>query len=510
MQVHFDKFAGAGVNNQSPSQGPPPPPVYAAANGQTSHPSMSMPIPLPHRPAVLEHFSSFGSNGSTGGNMSGPSPLSNVLHARPQSRQDELSRPGTASGDSMEKLRGDAGEQRESREVTPSRAAGGSRDGAQTNGAEERSHPTPRRRPPFLQDLGGTSSFSRTHHHSAAPSRIAMPPPFPFAALGLNGTPTSGGPGPFSPLASGGMTPSMPAFTFGGAGPFAAQATPPLVPHGMFSPGVGIAPFSPGAPYFPGTPPLVWSSLTPGGAVTPGHGFEAFNPMFPPTYGYEPVAYPSGQEPTAEQESGDVSGHAPSMAEAPAAGPEEASYFPRVEEDGVTVPMSDPVGARPATTPGGGAPERQLPAPRSTHGPSVAASAPPLSPRITARPGVGGHSKSDDAARPRQNPLMSNGDHDPVERLGDALDAVRLPVDEDSPAEAGGTDFASDGGGLGWAEGAVSPAALPERDASQAPTADGRGARDKRTDRRTRRASHDGSARETSAKPAAFGTSIWG
>ncbi|GAA5879518.1 hypothetical protein JCM3774_002705 [Rhodotorula dairenensis] len=505
LKVHFDKFAGAGVNNQPHSQGPPPPPVYAAANGQSSHPNMSIPAPLPHRPAVLEHFSSFGSNGSAAANLSGPSPLSNVLHARPQSRQDESSRPGTASGNSMDNLRGGAGEQVPSREGTPSR------DIVQTNGTEERSHPTPRRRPPFLQNIGGTSSFSRTHHHPAAPSRIAMPPPLPFAALGLNGTPTSGGPGPFSPLGSGGMTPSMPAFTFGGAGPFAAQATPPLVPHGMFSPGVGIAPFSPGAPYFPGTPPLVWSSLTPGGAVTPGHGFEAFNPMFPPAYGYEPMAFPSNQETSTQQGDG-VPGHPASVAEAQAAASEEASYFPPVERDSTTPPIVDPVGARPATTPGGGAPDRTLSAPKSTDVPSAAASAPPLSPRLAARPRVGGHSKSDDAARPRQNSQASNIDGDSVQELGDALDAVRLPSGETlRPAvAASGPDFASDGGGLGWAEGAVSPAALPEGDGDQAHTANGRGASEKRTDRRTRRASHDGSARGTFAKPATFGTSIWG
>ena len=491
MQVHFDKFAGAGVNNQPPSQGPPPPPVYATANGQSSYPNMSMPAPFPHRPALHEHFSSFGSNGSAAGNFSGPSPLSNVMHARPPSRHGELSRPGTASGDSADNAHGSVG-QPAGDESTRSEL------GQANGGTEERSHPTPRRRPPFLQDLGGTSSFSRTHHHSTAPSRIAMPPPLPFAALGLNGTPTSGGPGPFSPLATGGMTPSMPAFTFGGAGPFAAQATPPLVPHGMFSPGVGVAPFSPGAPYFPGTPPLVWSSLTPGGAVTPGHGFEAFNPMFPPAYGYEPMAPPNAHAADTQQQGEGVSVQASSTAETQAAETDQPSYFPRVEADGSSPPIVDPVGARPATSPAGERPpRRQESVPNGAGVPSTAASAsaPPLSPRLTARPRVGGHSKSDDAVRPKQNSQAASTDVDAVREVGEALDALRLP---------GGAEPA---GELGWAEGAVSPAALPE-DASadvKAPEAN-----ERRTDVRARRASHDGSAAGGSAKPAAFGTSIWG
>jgi RNA recognition motif-containing protein len=491
VQVHFDKFAGAGVNNQPPSQGPPPPPVYATANGQSSYPNMSMPAPFPHRPALHEHFSSFGSNGSAAGNFSGPSPLSNVMHARPPSRHDESSRPGTASGDSADNAHGSAGQ--------PAGDGSTRNEAAQANGGtEERSHPTPRRRPPFLQDLGGTSSFSRTHHHSTAPSRIAMPPPLPFAALGLNGTPTSGGPGPFSPLGTGGMTPSMPAFTFGGAGPFAAQATPPLVPHGMFSPGVGVAPFSPGAPYFPGTPPLVWSSLTPGGAVTPGHGFEAFNPMFPPTYGYEPMAPPNAHGAAAQQQGEDGSGQASSTGQPLAAETDQPSYFPRVEANGSSSPIVDPVGARPATSPAGERPpRRQGLAPDGAGMPSTAASAsaPPLSPQLTARPRVGGHSKSDDAVRPKQNSQAASEGVDEVREVGEALDALRL---------SGGAEPT---GELGWAEGAASPAALPENSSAdvRAPEANGR-----RADVRARRASHDGSAAGGSAKPAAFGTSIWG
>lgn len=65
------------------------------------------------------------------------------------------------------------------------------------------------------------------------PSRIAMPPPYPFA-------------GPLSPVHGRLplMTPSMPAFTLG-----AFPQTPPLYPQ-FFSPGLG--PFSPpmGSPYF--------------------------------------------------------------------------------------------------------------------------------------------------------------------------------------------------------------------------------------------------------------------
>ncbi|GAA5990962.1 hypothetical protein JCM10908_000099 [Rhodotorula pacifica] len=549
LKVHFDKFAGAGVNNQPPSQGPPPPPVYATANGQqpSPYPTMSMPVPLPHRPALLDHsYSSYGNSGGsglggagTGGSFSGPSPLSNVLHARPHSRQEGSSRPGTASGE--------PGNDRSNEPPVGSGASGevGMGTAADEGPApqpQERSHPTPRRRPPpFLQDVGGSSSFSRTHHHSTAPSRIAMPPPLPFAALGLNGTPTSGGPGPFSPLGAGGMTPSMPAFTFGGAGPFAAQATPPLLPHGMFSPGVGVAPFSPGAPYFPGTPPLVWSSLTPGGAVTPGHGFEAFNPMFPPTYGYENMVPPissvstAPQQPPQEHEmngedSGQVTSSTGDDAQSATAA-EQPSYFPPVPtngSDGTNSPsLVDPVGVRPATSPGEGSLRpSSLSAPLTANVPTTV-SAPPASPRLGAgRPRVGGQSKSDDAIRSKQNSHAVAGDEeeDDAEVVGleQAFDALQVPS-ATVPARKGhahGTNGSAQTGGelgLGWAEGAVSPAPL-DGDVPRAP-ANGRGggggASGVGSDRRARSASFDGTAPSNgvataSTKPAAFGTSIWG
>ncbi|GAA5855365.1 hypothetical protein JCM8547_009051 [Rhodosporidiobolus lusitaniae] len=144
-------------------------------------------------------------------------------------------------------------------------------------------------------------------HHPLAPSRIAMPPPVPF----------TGGAGPFSPLHTRNlppMTPSMPAFTFA---PFAAP-TPPLHPHALFSPGIGMTPgpFSPGiggpgaGGSFFGSPTAVPGTgggggappQTPGWAQTPGAGMfglhgggggAGHNPMFPPFGGGERQRMPS-------------------------------------------------------------------------------------------------------------------------------------------------------------------------------------------------------------------------
>lgn len=97
--------------------------------------------------------------------------------------------------------------------------------------------------------------------------------------------------------------------------------------------------------------------------------------------------------------------------------------------------------------------------------------------------------------RPKQNSQAASEGVDEVREVGEALDALRL---------SGGAEPT---GELGWAEGAASPAALPENSSAdvRAPEANGR-----RADVRARRASHDGSAAGGSAKPAAFGTSIWG
>lgn len=103
------------------------------------------------------------------------------------------------------------------------------------------------------------TSPSLSRQNAAVPSRIAMPPPLPFSSIhgggvggGGGGGPISAGgggaAGPFSPMRTNlpPMTPSMPAFTFGG---FSAP-TPPVHPHALFSPGIG--PFSPqiGSPFF--------------------------------------------------------------------------------------------------------------------------------------------------------------------------------------------------------------------------------------------------------------------
>ncbi|BGP55142.1 hypothetical protein JCM8202v2_002739 [Rhodotorula sphaerocarpa] len=501
--VHFDKFAGAGVNNQPPPPAPPPPPVYANGNGGhgSSHPNMPMPMPMPMRPSLLDQYGSCGSNGSGPGSFSGPSPLSNVLSARPESR------PGTAQTDSGENARG--AEQKALGSPTSAssspEAAGSPKPAEGDESApqvKEKPAPTARRRPPLLQDTGG-SSFSRTHHHSTAPSRIAMPPPLPFAALGMNGTPTSGGPGPFSPLGAGGMTPSMPAFTFGGAGPFAAQATPPLVPHGMFSPGVGVPPFSPGAPYFPGTPPLVWSSMTPGGALTPGHGSEAFNPMFPPRQGQEMQG--------GEYGAGPVEDFAPAERSGGPTG-EQPDYFPQTTPEADpngTDENIDPIGARPATSSG----EISTTAPvREEDGPAPAASAPPLSPRLASRPRAGGHSKSDDGVRSKKTDQLNGDTND----YGAA--AVQGKIASLQLEEEGGRDL-----GPGWAEGSTSPVSVRHSSAdgvcgdqaSSGPSAGHDGDGDVKatpTGARGRRASLGAAAAGGggSAEPTAFGTSIWG
>jgi hypothetical protein len=69
------------------------------------------------------------------------------------------------------------------------------------------------------------------------------------------------------------MTPSMPAFTFGGF----SQPTPPVHPHALFSPGIG--PFSPqiGSPFFgPGGP----QAMNPYQTVAPGMTASLYSPSF--------------------------------------------------------------------------------------------------------------------------------------------------------------------------------------------------------------------------------------
>ncbi|KPV75213.1 uncharacterized protein RHOBADRAFT_53222, partial [Rhodotorula graminis WP1] len=255
LKVHFDKFSGAAVNNPQhphppPPQhqhqphygghhgGPPPPPPPPHYNRQ-QHQSFAPPGPIPYRPHTLEHLVSQHQQAPNG-----PSPLSGLAHSV-NGEQDYPSRPGTAttrpgsSGDRS--ARSPPAPSSSSQQAPASPVLASLPDASQGVTA-----PLPSTTSPPVP------SFVRGHSNPAAPSRIAMPPPLPFSLASLghpssaaNGAPHSAG-SPFSPMRTAGlppMTPSMPAFTFGGAGPFAAQMTPPLLPHGMFSPGVG--PFSP-------------------------------------------------------------------------------------------------------------------------------------------------------------------------------------------------------------------------------------------------------------------------
>ncbi|BGO91174.1 hypothetical protein JCM10020v2_002825 [Rhodotorula toruloides] len=390
LKVHFDKFAGAAVNpNQNgpnssngPSHHYPPPPPphhayppppppqhpYPYANGQQhQQQQQQFVMPFPTRAA-----------GAGEGYVGAPSPLAQLAFGERREKEGSLtqSRPGTAVKRE---------EQADATEVGASEGAeGGEGDEEErTKYAREPTvsshhlvHPRPHAHP------HPASSFSRGHHHPAAPSRIAMPPPLPFASLagyaGATSASAATPSGPFSPLGHptstrlaglGPMTPSMPAFTFGGAGPFAAQPTPPIMPGGMFSPGdFNVGPFSPGVPFFGGHQQPngtqgagAWKNVAPG-QQTPG-----FNPMFP-AYPYSAAhAGVNGeyaqqedeeQHPQLGEEEHQPSGEAEQESRRQEAS-DEPSYFP---------PVSAP---SPATT--------------ITRSPLVphSASAPPLSPRIS-------------------------------------------------------------------------------------------------------------------------------
>ncbi|BGP47756.1 hypothetical protein JCM10450v2_003621 [Rhodotorula kratochvilovae] len=501
LKVHFDKFSGAAVNNPPPHHQhspqhpfqpqhghhgpPPPPPPMPYGNGQQQQ--FGGPVPVPYRPQTLEHL--------VAQPAQAPSPLSQLAHAP----SPASSRPGTAvtrPGSSLSDGRSPHAAPAPPRTApSPIAAAASSSplsssfpDGSRGVTAPTAAAPSP-----------PAPSFARGHSHPAAPSRIAMPPPLPFSlsmgmlpagAAGAAQTPASAGPGgggggPFSPLRTHGlppMTPSMPAFTFGGAGPFAAQPTPPLLPHGMFSPGVGVGfgPFSPGTPGAMSPGAFFASAWGSAARPAPAAANVGFNPMFP-AYPYTPGHH------LAHGHGGAHVQHA--HAGVPATAVEEEEGHEEEHEAEETTPVQDEPAAAdapsyfPCVPPPATASDAPLPrrgALAEAKAATTSASAPPLSPDLGPRVLASAHSKSEGT----------------VAALGRAFDglSVESAGAGAAPAPAGTRSLQSSprvsppalpqGGERGWAEG--SPPTPAEAGAG-------------------RRASVDGGA-----KRAAFGTSIWG
>lgn len=260
LKVHFDKFSTA-TGGQSP---PPPSSAYGGGAGQ--HPmgypmsggqggyggeqrggGGAPPMMMPwQQPAHLQHFQhqqhqhhhQQQQQQHAQGNL-GPAPL--------QDRQPLRS----ISGSSEQQAYEDGEEGVEGQGEERSGVEGGA-EGATVSKGEPHSEQK-------WAGEGQPSSSTTVDHggagklHISMPSRISMPPPYPF---GMHSGMTPGGApgGPLSPINGNRlplMTPSMPAFTLG-----AFPQTPPLYPSSFFSPGLG--PFSPGgqvplgmgSPYF--------------------------------------------------------------------------------------------------------------------------------------------------------------------------------------------------------------------------------------------------------------------
>ncbi|GAA5903860.1 hypothetical protein JCM8208_006599 [Rhodotorula glutinis] len=536
LKVHFDKFSGAAVNNPQHPHGPPPPPPpphqhqphYGGHHGppppppppyNRQHQPFAPPGPIPYRPQTLEHLVSQQQHSTP----NGPSPLSGLAHSV-NGEQDYPSRPGTATT-----RPGSSDDRSAQSPPAPSSAS-------QQAPSSPALSPLPDASQGVTAPLPSTTSppvpsFVRGHSNPAAPSRIAMPPPLPFSLASLghpssaaNGAPHSAG-SPFSPMRTAGlppMTPSMPAFTFGGAGPFAAQMTPPLLPHGMFSPGVG--PFSPGTPGGAGGgggggggpmspffgPGGAWGHTVAPGQQTPG----GFNPMFPaypytPGHHLPPHAMQQHQYAAMPQHASFPEEHELEHAHAYAhAHAHEQPHAVAVGDDstyGESSPEKTPQANEPSYFPPVVPPSQAESAPMLS---ATSASAPPLSPTLGA-PDVeaavaGGRPKSEGA-----------GASGPLERAMDALS-----VNGGGGGGAGGGTRSLHSSPrmtapqvvapqpvhpppvpeVGWAEGSPPPPVEKEL----APVAAGATATATATG--ARRASLDGSG---GGKPA-FGTSIWG
>ncbi|GAA6019520.1 hypothetical protein JCM11491_001323 [Sporobolomyces phaffii] len=349
LKVHFDKFSGAGVGQPGsnyPNGGPPPGSAYS--NGtQGGGPG--------YRPDGPQYPNQYLPHPPTREQPRPPPPPANYLASRPQSSQQQQqpygltsqfansptfqgfgetvgresssgsSRPGTAQAPigspSPRVLPRDA--------PAPSESSPTARESNDAPSAALAYRPVPDETGPRDQAKKPSTSPSLLRQNAAAPSRIAMPPPLPFSSA-------SGG--PFSPMRANlpPMTPSMPAFTFGG---FSAP-TPPVHPHALFSPGIG--PFSPqmGSPFFgPGQAMNHFQTVAPG-APSPGFGFNPMFPAFPPTPNGAHHSQQSMQQrppPNGYPINGNGNGHAagddhptPLASQAPDTTIGDASYFPRV------------------------------------------------------------------------------------------------------------------------------------------------------------------------------------
>ncbi|GAA5956600.1 hypothetical protein JCM21900_003616 [Sporobolomyces salmonicolor] len=408
LKVHFDKFSGAGVNQPSPLNsfnGAPSPghqvllPVPLAGyrsheqQQQQQHHHQQRDSPQLQQQAYLAQQQQ----------QQQQQQQHQQQHQQQQQQQSLFAHSIYGAGEEQQFQQQQAYEQRRpltSQSATSQAAVGSPRfQGMEAPAASFATAPLPpassealptsaRTSAPASAAAPSSTSPSSTRHHALAPSRITMPPPLPFTA-------SSASSGPFSPLRTHlpPMTPSMPAFTFGGF----AQPTPPLHPHALFSPGVG--PFSPqmGSPFFgpgPGAGAAGFHNVAPG---APSPSFGSYNPMFP--------AFPPVEENGSASMEGASSGTdgelgTPQATASSTAAP-EASYFPPVPPSNassssapspsgtilpstLTAAVSEPV-------------SRASLAPRPATTTATTSSAPPLSPGFS-RPHLPGHSRSDNLA----------------------------------------------------------------------------------------------------------------
>ncbi|GAA6061832.1 hypothetical protein JCM10212_001138 [Sporobolomyces blumeae] len=530
LKVHFDKFAGAGVNppnGLAPHVGangvfrtsePPPPPPYphqsqqlASQYGPLRPGDGSRMAQMPHQHpfqqqsehqllaqhAQYQQRHQYQQQQVGGGGIgAGPSLFAHSLAGdggvgdQPGIGRDSSSRPGTAQAPIGSPSPSVQARQTASHEEQEVDSSGTDRDEHENKPATMDDPSTKTASGTPAPPSTSTTSPSNTRHNPSAPSRIAMPPPLPFSSVtgghvapGGNGLPTAGG-GPFSPLHSRlpPMTPSMPAFTFGG---FNAQ-TPPVHPHALFSPGVG--PFSPqmGSPFFgPGQGMNHFQTVAPG-APSPGFGFNPMFPTFPSTPNGHPntahpiypingadvghghhrmsVGAPSGPMHAAAGANANGGDHPTPQATVPS-GAAEASYFPPVEK--VAAPRDENPSSKTsnATTPDGTVPNPALAVPRphsslvasdrpgldsSSSSPLESVSAPPLSPD-PGRPKLTGHSASDNLAADLARQLALKGS-DTHERAFSRSIGTRVQVRSSSTS---GVDRSSSGSAAGIMLGGV-------------------------------------------------------
>ncbi|GAA5904372.1 uncharacterized protein JCM6883_006466 [Sporobolomyces salmoneus] len=386
LKVHFDKFSGAGLGQPGnyPPNGPgsqngpmygsngpyrsdgPPPPQYP--NGpfppppQQSMHQYSSPFQqqresqrppqqttngsrqqiAPQFGATSQFFNSpmFQGGGGGGGGIE-------LLQS---DRSQSGSRPGTAQAPIGSPSPVVQARQLESSPSTESTQQSNSTSDKNEEGDSPEATTSSIRNKP----TSNKTSPSLLRQNAAVPSRITMPPPLPFhGGPGSAGPTSAGGGGMFSPMRTNlpPMTPSMPAFTFGG---FSAP-TPPVHPHALFSPGIG--PFSPqiGSPFFgPGgagagghQPSMNHFQTVAPGAPSPGFGFNPMFPAFPPTpNGVHPSQMQVQQQQQQSHQNGGypINGNGiagggggdhptPLASQAPNTLAGDASYFPRVESE---------------------------------------------------------------------------------------------------------------------------------------------------------------------------------